>query len=43
MKTLALYASKYGCTDDCVKHLKNKLGHESIIINLKKGASADLE
>lgn len=43
MKTLVVYASKYGCTEDCAKYLKNKLNHESKIVNLKNLDITDLQ
>ena len=42
MKLLALYASKYGCTEDCVKYLLGKLDCESDMVNLKNGGAIDL-
>lgn len=42
MKTLVLYASKYGCTEDCAIYLKNKLSHEVKTANLKNPGKIDL-
>jgi len=43
MKILVLYASKYGCTEDCAKYLKSKLIHETKIVNLKNHGMIDLQ
>lgn len=43
MKTLVLYASKYGCTADCVNHLKEKLQGEVTTANLKSLGRVDLQ
>ncbi len=43
MKTLVLYSSKYGCTEDCAKYLKGKLNHETKIVNLKNVQGIDLQ
>ena len=43
MKILILYASKYGCTEDCSNYLKDKLNQEVKTINLKDAGSVDLQ
>lgn len=42
MKILVLYASKYGCAEDCANYLKDRLGQEATIINLKSIGNIDL-
>lgn len=42
MKTLVLYASKYGCTEDCVHYLKDKINHPVKVANLKNLGTIDL-
>ena len=36
MKTLIIYASKYGCTADCATYLKDKLSGEITLIDINK-------
>lgn len=43
MKILLLYASKYGCTEDCANYLKSKLNKEVNIASLKKFSMIDLQ
>ena len=43
MKTLVLYASKYGCAEDCAKRLKSRLNHESATTNLKDAKAIYLQ
>lgn len=43
MKTLILFSSKYGCTEDCVNHLKSKLNHPTKVVNLANETSTDLQ
>lgn len=43
MKSLILYASKYGCTEDCAKNLKSQLNHESTIVDIKDIGKLDLQ
>ena len=40
MKTLIVYASKYGCTEDCAKYLKDKISGGVTLVDINK--SADL-
>ena len=42
MRLLALYASKYGCTEDCMKYLVSRLDCESEMVNLKNVGAVDL-
>ncbi|WKY44753.1 flavodoxin domain-containing protein [Eubacteriaceae bacterium ES2] len=42
MKTLILYASNCGYTEDCAKKLKNMLSGEIAILNIEKQAPQDL-
>lgn len=42
MKTLVLYASKYGCTEDCSKYLKSKISEGCDLFNLKNPKEIDL-
>ncbi len=42
MKTLIVYASKYGCTEKCANILAKKLTGEVEIINLKINENVDL-
>jgi len=35
MKTLIVYASKYGCTEDCANSLKEKLPDDVTVFNIK--------
>lgn len=43
MKTIIIYSSKYGCTEDCVKILKSKLNCDSKLVNLKNMAAIDFQ
>lgn len=43
MKTLILYASKYGCAKDCAAYLKSRLNQETELMNLKKAGKIELE
>lgn len=43
MKILVLYASKYGCTEDCTNYLKEKLHYEVKTLNLKNTGMISLE
>lgn len=43
MKTIIIYSSKYGCTEDCAKALKNKLNGDCKLVNLKKAGAADFQ
>lgn len=36
MKTLIVYASKNGCTSDCVHHLQTKLKGDVTVVNATK-------
>jgi len=36
MKTLIVYASKYGCTADCAAYLKTKLSGEVVLVDIEK-------
>ena len=36
MKTLIIYASKYGCTADCAAYLKDKLSSGATLIDINK-------
>ena len=36
MKTLIIYASKYGCTADCATYLKDKLSGDVALIDINK-------
>lgn len=36
MKTLIVYAGKYGCTEECAVKLKNKLDTEAKVVNAAK-------
>jgi len=36
MRTLIIYASKYGCTAECAIHLKDKLSGDVILIDINK-------
>jgi len=38
MKTLIIYASKYGCTEDCAKYLKSKMQGETMLVDINKQA-----
>ena len=42
MKTLIIYASKYGCTEKCSNLLKDKLIGEVKIVNMKKENVPDI-
>lgn len=42
MKTIILYASTYGYTQDCVQTLKDKLAGETAIFNINKDTLPDL-
>ena len=39
MKTLIVYASKYGCTADCAERLKAKLEGDVTLLDIKKATS----
>lgn len=43
MKTIIIYSSKYGCTEDCAKALKSKLNGDSILVNLKNARAVDFQ
>ena len=43
MKTIIIYSSKYGCTEDCAKTLKNKLNGDSELVNLKNAREIDFQ
>lgn len=43
MNTLILYASSHGCTEKYAGKLKNLLGSQTKLINLKKSSSPDLK
>ena len=43
MKTIIMYSSKYGCTEDCVKALKSKLNGECRLVNLKNVGAIDFQ
>lgn len=43
MKTIILYSSKYGSTEDCAKALKSKLEGESELVNLKNARRTDFQ
>jgi len=36
MKTLIIYATKYGCTEDCADYLKTKLTSDTKLIDINK-------
>ena len=42
MSTLIVYASKYGCTEKCVKLMSKKLNDKVDLINLKNINDIDL-
>lgn len=42
MKTLIIYASKYGCTQKCAKSLAKKLSGDVELSNIKQGKTYDL-
>ncbi|WP_125140902.1 flavodoxin domain-containing protein [Clostridium transplantifaecale] len=42
MKTLILFAGKYGCTRDCADYLKVRLGPGTDMMDLKNMGEADL-
>lgn len=42
MKTLVLYSSKHGCTEDCAKYLASKLNSDTELVNLKNKPNIDL-
>lgn len=42
-KTLILYASKYGCTEDCAKYLGSKLNHPVETADLTNSTIADVQ
>ncbi len=42
MNTLIVYATKYGCTENCVKDLAKKLTGKVVYFNLKSGNAPDL-
>jgi menaquinone-dependent protoporphyrinogen oxidase len=42
MRTLIVYATKHGCTEQCAEILARKLGREAETINLKKNRLPDL-
>ena len=42
MKTLIVYATKYGFTGDCVEQLKTKLEGDSTAVNVLTGAVPDI-
>lgn len=35
MRTLIIYASKNGCTEDCARYLKEKLGKNAVVTNVE--------
>ena len=41
MKILIIYASKHGSTEKAVNSLKEKIRHETIVVNLKKESAPD--
>lgn len=43
MKTLILFAGKYGCTRDCAEYLMGRLGPGTDTMDLKSMGNADLE
>ncbi|WP_461737277.1 flavodoxin domain-containing protein [Enterococcus sp. LJL120] len=43
MKTLIVYGSKYGCTEDCAQTLKDQVKGASTLVNLKTNQAVDLE
>ncbi|MGH4117676.1 flavodoxin domain-containing protein [Clostridium sp.] len=42
MKTLIIYASKHGCTENCSNLLKDKLNGEVKIVNIKKDSIPEI-
>ena len=40
MKTLIVYASKYGCTADCAKYLQTKLSDDVTLVDIEKTAKS---
>lgn len=43
MKTLIAYATRHGCTEKISEHLKNDLGGEVTLVNLKKATVVSLK
>ncbi|HBL76537.1 MAG: hypothetical protein A2W90_00515 [Bacteroidetes bacterium GWF2_42_66] len=43
MKTLIVYMSTHGCTENVVNELKENLGSNTSIVNLKKNSNPDLK
>lgn len=43
MKTVIIYSSKYGCTEDCAKTLKSRLNGESKLVNLKNAGAVEFQ
>ena len=43
MKTLIIYASKYGCTADCATYLKDKLSSGVTLTDINKNNKIELE
>jgi menaquinone-dependent protoporphyrinogen oxidase len=42
MKTLIVYASKYGCTEKCARLISEKLNEKADLCNLEKAKAADI-
>ncbi len=43
MKTLIVYATKYGATQDCAKQLQEMMAGETVLHNLKDGVAVSLQ
>jgi menaquinone-dependent protoporphyrinogen oxidase len=43
MKTLIVYASNHGCTESIAKEMKNNLGENAVLINLKRNKLHSVE
>lgn len=43
MKTIIMYSSKYGCTEDCAKALRSKLNNDCKLVNLKNAGATDFQ
>jgi menaquinone-dependent protoporphyrinogen oxidase len=43
MKTLIVYATKHGCTEQCAMKIKDDLKGETILVDIKKGKPDNLD
>ena len=43
MKTLIIYGSKYGFTEDCARELKNKIDGEVNLLSISKAEKESLD